>query len=64
MPGPHAMRYMMEKMRENDERLWEEEKEKIKKLALAIKGSTKEEFPADLANLEDYIYSIYKNRDF
>jgi len=35
---------------------WEEEKKKIKSLALAIRGSTREEFLADLANLEDYIY--------
>lgn len=38
---------------------WAEEKEEIKKLAIAIKGSTKEEFPAELANLEDYIYKTY-----
>jgi len=38
---------------------WEKEKEEIRKLAVAIKGSTKEEFPADLANLEDYIYKTY-----
>ena len=38
---------------------WEKEKKEIEKLALAIRGSTKEEFPADLANLEDYIYKTY-----
>ena len=38
---------------------WEKEKEEIKKLALAIKGSTREEFPADLVDLEDYIYKTY-----
>jgi hypothetical protein len=38
---------------------WEEDKKEIKRLALAIKGSTKEESPADLANLEDYIYKTY-----
>ena len=37
---------------------WEEKKKEIKSLALAIRGSTKEEFPADLVNLEDYIYKI------
>lgn len=39
---------------------WQTEKKEIKKLALAIKGCTREEFPADLSALEDYIYKTYK----
>lgn len=35
--------------------VWEEIKKELGRLALAIKGATKEEFPADLANLEDYV---------
>lgn len=42
---------------------WEEEKEELRKLALAIKGSTKEEFPVDFANLEDYIYKTYRKEN-
>lgn len=42
---------------------WEEEKEELRKLALAIKGSTKEEFPAELANLENYIYKTYRKEN-
>jgi len=42
---------------------WEKEKKEIGKIALNIKGATREEFPSDLANLEDYIYkTYYKNR--
>lgn len=37
---------------------WEKIKKELEHLAIAIKGSTKEEFPADLANLEDFVYKI------
>jgi len=37
---------------------WEEIKKEIESLAIAIRGSTKEEFPADLANLEDFVCKI------
>ena len=37
---------------------WIEIKKKLWSLAIGIKGSTKEEFPADLCNLEDYIHSL------
>lgn len=40
---------------------WIEIKKELKILALALKGSTREEFPADLANLEDYVYEQIMN---
>ncbi len=40
---------------------WEDEKEEIKKLALAIKGCTKEEFAANMVNLENYIFKTYRS---
>ncbi len=42
---------------------WREIKIKLKKLALAISGATREEFPASLANLEDYIYKQVEEHD-
>lgn len=38
---------------------WQQAKKEIRKLAIAIRGSTKEEFSANLANLEDFIYKTY-----
>ena len=37
---------------------WEEIKKELEHLAIDIKGSTKEEFPANLANLEDFVCKI------
>ena len=37
---------------------WENIKKETKRLALNIKGSTNEEFPADLTNFEDFIFEI------
>ena len=37
---------------------WENIKKELKSLALNIKGSTKEEFPANFVNLEDFVYKI------
>ena len=43
---------------------WKKIKKELKPLAIAIKGSTREEFPADLANLEDWLFDmLYKEED-
>lgn len=44
-------------MIEND---WEAQQKRIDELAIAIRGSTKEEFPADLTNLKDFIMCFRK----
>ena len=44
-----------------EDKTWEKEKEEIGTLAENIKCCTREEYPADLANLLDYIYKTYKS---
>lgn len=38
------------------------EKKKMHSLSVAIRGCTQEEFPANLANLEDFVNKLIHNR--